>query len=187
MSMWQTGRTQYLLNQVALSNSLRRVWVNNNQWIRALLYSILYGIGDQQAIEQRLAQNADDFANVFTQFYGQETGNRIRDNYVMYVQNLARLIEAYRDNDVSVIATQRETLGQVADDLARLLSEINRYWDLPTLQVLIQELVDRTENQIMKIVSGDFSQSIQEHDEFMEQGYRLSDELTTGILRQFQV
>ncbi len=187
MSMWQTGRTQYLLNQVALSNSIRRLWVNNNQWIRALIFSILYGIGDQQAIEERLRQNAEEFATLFAQFYGQETANRIRENYVRYVQALTRMIEAYRDNDISTIATQREVLYQVADELAQIYSEINRYWDRATLQILIYELVNFTENQIMRTVGGDFAQSIQEYDEFMEQGYRLSDELTSGILRQFQV
>ncbi len=187
MSMWQTSRTQYLLNQVALSNSIRRLWVDNNQWVRALIYSIIYGIGDQQAIEERLRQNGEEFATLFSQFYGQEVGNRIRNNYVRYVQALVRMIEAYRDNDVSTIATQREVLNQIAAELAQLYSEINRYWDLATLQTLIYELVDLTENQIMRTVSGDFSRSIQEYDEFMEQAYRVSDELTYGILRQFQV
>ena len=187
MSMWQTGRTQYLLNQVALSNSIRRLWVNNNQWIRALIFSILYGIGDQQAIEERLRQNAEEFATLFAQFYGQDSANRVRENYVRYVQALARTIEAYRDNDVSVIATQREVLNQIADELAQLYSDINRYLDRATVQAFLYELVDLTESQIMRILGGDFAQSIQEYDEFMEQSYRISDELTAGILRQFQV
>lgn len=187
MSMWQTARTQYLLNQVALSNSIRRIMVSNNQWIRALIFSILYGRVDQQAIEQRLVQNANELGMLFAQFYGQETGNRVRDNYLTYLQNLGKMIEAYRDNDLSAVATQRKRLNQNANSFAQLLSGINRYWDLAALEALIAELVNLAESQILRIMSGEFTQSIQEYDEFMNQAYRLSDELTTGMLRQFQV
>ncbi|HWR22254.1 MAG TPA: hypothetical protein VN366_02155 [Feifaniaceae bacterium] len=187
MSTWQTSTTQYLLNQVALSNSIRRLWVNNNQWIRALTYSILYGIGDRQAIEQRLAQNAEDFSTLFTQFYGQDVGNRVRANYNSYIQSLARMIEAYRDNDLSAVASRREELNRISDDLAQIFARINRYWDLATIQALIRELMDLTQSQIIRIMSGEFSQSIQDYDQAMEQAYRVSDELTTGILKQFQV
>lgn len=187
MSMWQTGKTQYLLNQVALSNSVRRLWVNHNIWLRALMFSIIYGIGDREAVEERLRQNADEFTTLFAQFYGQDTGNRIRENYLRHVQNVARLIEAYRDNDVSAITDARTDLYQTGDALAQIYSEINRFWDRATLQAYIDELINLTENQIARIVNGDFSQSIQEYDQFMEQGYRLSDELTFGMLKQFQV
>ncbi len=187
MSIWPTGTNQYLLNQVALSNSIRRIWVNNNQWIRALIYSILFQLGDQDAIEARLEQNAGDLAALFAQFYGQGVGNRIRQNYLIYIHALTALIEAYRNNDSSAIADQRQTLYEVSDQFAQILSEINRYWDRATLQAVIYELVNFTETQILRILAGDYAQSIQEYDEFMDQAYHFSDDLTFGILKQFQV
>lgn len=187
MSIWPTGTNQYLLNQVALSNSIRRIWVNNNQWIRALVYSILFQLGDQDAIQARLEQNADDLAALFAQFYGQSVGGRIRQNYLIYIRALTALIEAYRTNDASAIADQRQTLYEVADQFAQILSEINRYWDRATLQAVIYGLVNFTETQILRILAGDYAQSIQEYDEFMDQAYHFSDDLTFGILKQFQV
>ena len=187
MSMFQTGTTQYLLNQVALSNSMRSIWVNNNQWIRELIFSILFDIGDRDAIEARLRQNAEDFSAIFTQFYGQEIGARIRQNYLSYIQGISALLEAFRNNDPSGIANQRRILYDAADQLAQTLSEINRYWDRATLQAQIHELVNFAENEILRITGGDYAESIREYDEWMEQTYHFADDLASGILRQFHI
>jgi|GEM_PF-5479803 len=184
---WQPPSSPYLLNQVALSNAVRRLWVDNNQWLRALVYSILFNIGDRAAIEARLGQTAQGFGDLFGEFYGPEAAEKIRANYLEYVGALEVMIEAYRDNNVAVISEQRDVLYRISDELAQFYAQINRYLDRSTLQIMLYELVNETENGIAHITTGDFTQEIQAYDQWMEQGYRVSDELTTGILRQFRI
>lgn len=175
------------LNQVELSNTIRRLWVDNSQWIRALVYSVFFNIGDRAAIEVRLNRVADQFAELFTRYYGPEAGDRIRVNYLMYIQALEGMIEAYRNNDATAVQGYREQLYQIADNLAQYYAQLNRYWDQATLQVMLYELINNTESEIAHIGTSDFAQEIEAHDRLMDQAYRLSDELTTGINRQFRV
>ena len=174
-----------LLNQIELSNTVRKLWVDNSQWVRALIYSIFLNIGNRSAIEARLNRVAEEFGTLFSRYYGEETGNKVRANYLRYVLALETMLEAYRDNNVPVILEQRDQLYKTSDELAQLLAHVNRYWDLATLQVLLYELVNDTENEIAHIGTSDFAQEIQAHDQLVDQGYRVADELTSGILRQF--
>ncbi len=179
--------SQYLLNQVALSNSIRRLWVDNNQWTRALIYSILFDQGDREALIARLRQNADDFATIFSQFYGQQAADQIRRFINNDREATIRLIEAYKSNDAQAIHNARESLYANANEISSYLSRINRYLDMPTLQVMFQEMINLMEYEIVLIRDGQYDESIKQHDELMNQAYKLSDELTYGILKQFSV
>lgn len=187
MYMGQPPVIRFLPGQVELSNTIRKLWVDNNRWIRALIISIVFNLRNREAIEVRLEKIADAFAGLFTQYYGQNIGDRVRENYLRYIQNLEMMIEAYRDNNLEGVAQQRQVIYGIADELAQEYSQINRYWDMATMQILLHELLDATESQIMSITSGDFAKDIEECDRFMEQAYRLADELTYGMLRQFLI
>ncbi|HWR21966.1 MAG TPA: hypothetical protein VN366_00685 [Feifaniaceae bacterium] len=178
---------RYLLNQVALSNAIRRLWADNSQWTWALIYSILYGQADRNAVVARLQRNADDFASIFSEFYGQQTGELVREYINNDLEGTIRMIEAYKANDVRAVRRAREYLYRNADELSRHLSRVNPYWDMPSLQVMFNEIINLLEYETMLIRDGRPDESIRRHDELMEQAYRLSDDLTYGILKQFQV
>lgn len=187
MAFSPIAHSQYLLNQVALSNSIRRLWVDNTQWTRALISSILYGQEDQDELISRLRQNADDFATIFAQFYRQQSADELKKLINNDLDGTIRLIQAYRANDAEAICRAREYLYRNANDIALHLSQINRYWDMATLQAMLYEIINLMEYETLLIRDEAFQESIQQHDELMNQAYQLSDELTYGILRQFQV
>ena len=179
--------SQHLLNQVALSNSIRRLWADNIQWTRALMISAIYDRGDQQALIARLRQNAEDFATVFGQFYPQPVVNQLRQYINNEVDGVIRLIEAYKNYDDQAIREAREFLYANADETASYFARSNRYLDLPTIQVMLHDIINLLEQEIMLIRDGQFVESIRKHDELTNRVYTLSDELTYGILKQFQV
>ncbi|MEL7603993.1 MAG: hypothetical protein AAGU77_12635 [Bacillota bacterium] len=176
-----------ILNQIAVSNNIRRLWVDNAQWIRALIYSVFYNIGDEGAILARLEKTADDFGTFFAQYYGEDRGRQVRENYMEYVREVAEMIRAYREGNEALVSDEREAIYDTADQMASLLARVNRFWDEPTMQMLLYALANATENEIGSVASGDYAREIAVHDEFMEQSYHLSDELTLGILRQFRL
>ncbi len=176
-----------VLNQVALSNTIRRLWVDNSQWIRAYIYSILYGIGDRAAIEARLGRVAEGLGIFFEQYYGEEVARKISANYKRYIEELARMAEAYRNGDLALVSTQREVLYDTADELAALYAHVNRFFDQPTIQIMLYELINNIEKEITSILTGNYTQEIEAHDELTDQAYRLADETASGIYRQFRI
>ena len=188
--MWRPNPIRYLPAQVELSNTIRKILMDHSRWVRTLVARTIFNIGGQagrDAAEERLEQISSRLAVLFADYYGEDFGKEVQDTYRNYITHIGLMIEAYRDNNMDVVAQQRNILYGIADEFANLASHINRYWDFATMQILIRELVNTTEEQIKSIIHGDYMQDAQAYDNFMDQAYRLADELTYGMLEQFQV
>jgi hypothetical protein len=174
------------LNQAALSNALRRVWVDYVSWMTALIYTIMFGTHDQSAVETRLRQNAEDYAGIFAQFYGDAVGARLRSIFVQFQEEMAQLIQAYKANDITDISDRRQALYALGEELAMVLSQLNPYWDEASLEVGLYEMINQFEDEIVHIIRQEFEQSIEAYDRLLAQAYQTADEMTYGLQRQFR-
>lgn len=174
------------LNSTAISNAIRKLEVDNISWMTALTYTILYGppagVGDMRL---RLIRNAEDFGRFFGGFYGQEVGGQVQDIMERYLDGMVALIEAYRDESLNAIQSRRDTLYDIADELAQLLSSVNPYWEKRSAQAVLYKIIYNNEEEILRIKNRDYVKSIQSHDELQRLLYEFSDELAAGIMKQF--
>lgn len=175
----------FLPPSVKISNIIREFWVSTNRWIIAFIRSILYSNPDREEIKDRLLGSAEEYSSLLRQYYAEDVVGRLRANYLRYIRNLEILVDAYKNNNTALIEQQRNILYGIGDELADIFSGINIYWDRSILQPLIYQIIDSTEQQIIDITSGDYVKWVEDYDIFMKQVYRLSDEITYGILRQF--
>ena len=187
MSMLQPPARGILPSDVELSNTIRRGWINTARWLRNFILSSVLGLGNRDIIVQRLYQTADEAADLYAQYYGQNVADSIRTIYQDYFRNVGAMIEAYQSGDMAAAEQIRRYLYETADKLAADLSRANRYWDYPTLQTLLYVLVNNTEDQLIGIVTGNYEQEVDAYDRYIDQVYNISDELTRGIIRQFRV
>ena len=177
----------YLPAPVRISNIIREFWADTNRWIVAFIRSILFGTPDREAIKKRLLSSAVEYSSLLGRYYGEDVVGRLSANYLRYIRNLEILIEAYKDSNAALIEQQRNILYGIGDELVNIFSGINIYWDKTILQPMIYQIINSTEQQIVDIISGDYTKWIDDNDLFMKQVYQLSDEITYGILRQFPV
>ena len=187
MSSMQPPLLRTLPSDVELSNTIRKNWINIARWTRNFILSETLNLGNRDTIVQRLLQTTNEIGGLFAQYYGPEVGDSVTTIYQDYVRNLQSMIIAYQNSDVGAIEQAREALNKNTNDLADVLSRANRYWDKPTLQILFQVLVESNENQIAGIVEGNSDREVAAYDQFIEQVYNISDELTYGIIRQFAI
>ncbi len=173
------------LSQAALSNALRRVWVDYVSWMTALIYTIMFDTHDEDAIEVRLRQNAEDYAGIFAQFYGDAVGEKLRALFVQFQEEMAFLIQEYKANDITAISDHRQALYALGKELGRVLSQLNPYWDKASLEVGLYEIINQFEDEIVHIIKQEFEQSIQAYDRLLAQAYQTADEMTYGLQRQF--
>ncbi len=184
MSVYQGPVSYHLLNESALSNSIRRIWVDYDAWLTALMYAVLFGTHDQSAVDKRLDKAVDDFGNTFAQFYGEDVGDGVRSVLTRFYQGIGDLAVAYRDNDQDSISNKRQALYDIADEFSLMYSKINRYWDRAAIQWNMYQMINDIETEIMLLSRKSFAQSIPVHDELMDHAYELADKMTQGILRQ---
>lgn len=187
--MWQPVSMRILPAQVELNNKIRKLLMKTNRWTRVMISRILYNINsDSQAIvQQRFNTISKELADLFTQYYGKETASQIQELFARYIQAVAAMAHDYRENDPQAATEQRAILYTVADDIAHKASSINRYWDFAIVQTILRELSNTIEDQMISMMTGDFAHDADKYDSFMDQAERLADELTYGMLKQFQM
>jgi len=157
------------------------------QWLKSLIYSEILNLGNLEAIKKRLTQTSDEADLFYTLYYGPEVGYSVKLIYQSYYDHVQAMVDAYKENDMTLINQQRNLLYKDADELAKLLSRINRYWDEATLQALLYVFVEYTEKQIENIVKGNYEDEITSYDQYVDQAFTIADELTYGMIRQFKI
>lgn len=187
MSMFEGPASGYLLDLTSLSNTMRRIWVDYATWTTALINAILFGAGDQIAIRERIHNSTDELVSLFSQFYGKEAAGRMRPLLRQYGETLALMIKAYDRKDTVAISDLRQNMYALADEFSLLLSQLNPNLDRVTLQVMLYEMINSMEDEISRTLSRDYEKSIAAYDAFLDQIYRLTDELTYGLQRQFRL
>lgn len=180
------GSSYYRLNQMALSNSVRRAWADFAAWTFILLYAILHGTHAPDIVENRLYKTADSFTELIAQFLGKDTGARMSQLIKEIIAGIARLARAYRDNDLSEVSVQHEALYERADELAAMFSQLSRYWDEAEIQAMLYEVFSDIEKLLVSIAAQDTGQVIRQYDALTSQAYKLSDELVTGLVQMLQ-
>ena len=186
MSMFEEPSPGNLLDLTSLSNTMRKIWVDYTTWTTALINAILFGAGDQVAIRERIHNSTDELVSLFSQFYGKEAAGRIRPLLRKYGEALALLIKAYSKKDTVAIPDLRQQMYALADEFSQLLSQLNPNLDRVTLQVMLYEMINNTEDQISRTLSRNYEKSIAAYDALLDQIYRFADELTLGLQRQFR-
>ncbi len=187
MSTYGGPASFFLLNPAGLSNAIRQIWADYVLWTSALINAVLYGVMDPDAVLKKMKDITGVFSALIEQFYGKESAERVKTNFSQYAVYLLRMIEAYRDNDLSAVTDLRQDMYGLADDFSLLLSKANPNWDRATLQVALYEMINSTEQEIVYKLAQDYARCIDAHDQLMDQAYRLSDELAYGLQRQFRL
>jgi len=186
MSINQDPTAPPLSNSIQLTNALRDLWVDNISWMTSIMYSVLFG-ADTGAMQRRLDRNTEEFGALFDYFYGKEIGNYVRDNFTSFINEMILLMKAYRDDDLQLIEQKRNALFDLADDLSLLMSKINPYWERAPLQAGMYSIISAYEEEIVSTKTREYKKSIQAHDRLQDLLYKVSDEMSAGIIQQFQV
>lgn len=186
--MFMTQPPQRLLpTQVELSNTIRKNGMDLARYQRDLILRYTLDLGNQAAIEERMRKIVDNTQAQFAQFYGPQVGDRIKQLFLDYFHSVQELFKAYLNNNETDIRLYRDMMYRNADEFSELFASVNRYWDKATLQTMLYVLANDTEKQIANLVSGNYAEDVEGYDEYVEEIYRLSDEFTYGLLKQFRI
>ena len=185
--MRQNGidKTQLFQNEVRLLSTLHRLWNEHVLWTRAFILSTALDLGDQHVVTERLLRNAADLANVFRPMYGDEAAKTFESLMAEHLLTVAQLVSANKADDQKAIEEQREKWYANANAIAGFLSEINPYWDKAAWKQLLYIHLNRTEYEIMQLLTGQYTSSIVQYDGIQNQALDMAEYLAYGIMKQF--
>lgn len=171
--------------QMDLTNTLRRLWMEHVLWTRAFIMSTLTDAGDIEEVTKRLLQNPTDFAEALTPLYGETNAKRFEEFFRNHLLIAAALVNAAKEGDMGTYNEQRVKWYENADDIANFLAELNPNWDENDWKTMLYDHLYMTEVEAMQIAGNQYANSIQQFDEIQAQALDMADEMVRGLIAQF--
>jgi len=178
-------RDRYTARQVCLMNQLRKLWEQHVYWTRFFIISTAADLGDLDPVSKRLLQNPGDFASVLAAFYGTKISETFKELFTQHLLIAADLVNAAKNQEAAKADDAREKWYANADAIANFLAEINPCWKEAKWRGMLYDHLDMTEKEAVLRLGGRYSEDIRMFDRIEEEALKMADEMSHGIIRQF--
>lgn len=172
-------------NQLQLSNTIRRLWIEHVLWTRFFILSTAFSLPDLQFVTERLLQNPDDFAKALKPFYGEQIAMQFKRLLTDHLLIAAQLVNAAKAGNTAEVDKQRRLWYSNAENIAGFLASINPFWSKTQWRDLLFDHLRMTENEAVFILTGQYEEGIKEYDRVQAEALIMADVMTGGIIRQF--
>ena len=181
------GKGSISKKELALRNDMRKLWEDHITWTRLAIISLTTDAPDTQATVGRLLANQDDIGDAIKPFYGTAAGEELSRLLREHILIAADLIAAARAGDGAGVATHQARWRANADQIAAFLNAANpRSWKLREMKEMLYEHLDLTTTEVVSRLQGDWAADVAAYDAIHLQALEMADELSTGIVKQFE-
>lgn len=174
-------------DQQELYNVLVRLWLEHVFWTRAYIKSAMNDLGDLEEVTKRLLRNPVDFAEVLTQFYGEENTELFETYLTEHLMIAATVMQAIMNEDMNAFEENENAWYTNADQLASFLGEANPNWEEEIWKSLLYEHLDMIQNEFLLMYNEQFADSITQFDFIQDEALIMADYMACGMIKQFLV
>lgn len=166
----------------SLMRAMRLAWLDLIYWTRMYLMSVDSGSGDQQEIEERMLQAADEITDVFANHLSITTTRQLRNLLTEHVELTGDLIRTQKAGNMeNYDALIKEWYGN-ANQLASLLGDINPYFSGRETRNMLLNYLDMTRESIEQQLNGEYGMSIDTFRDLKKQVLEMADYFGRGLL-----
>lgn len=169
-----------------LNNTFRKLWTDHVIWTRFVIMGIAENSPDIQLITKRLFQNPKDFEKVFVKYYGMEKAKKFSQLLTEHLTIAGDLVVASKKQDTNLVNQLDKKLYKNADEIAKFLNDINKYWDEKEMKKMMYDHLDLIKAEANYILTNKYEESIKIFDKIQNQALKMADMYTEGIMKQFQ-
>ncbi len=175
------------IKQYALTSLLRRLWEQHIFWTRNFITSVAAGTKDVDLVTRRLLQNPSDFAVVFDNFYGNQTGDKFKELLTEHLSIAGDLVKAAKAGENEKVKELEQKWYANADQIAAFLASLNPYWSEEKWKQLMHEHLEMTENEAIKRLKGEYASDIAAFDAIENEAIKMADYMASGLIKQFNL
>lgn len=172
-------------SQTNFKADMRKLWEDHIIWTRGFITSNLAGLGDINAITNRLLQNQDDIGNALKPYYGNDTGNQFSNLLKIHTNITAEILKGTKEGKTSVSTAEKEWYAN-ADQIAIFLAKVNPpNWHEQSTKDMLHQYLALTKQDVVERLDGNWTGDIMTFDEIHNQTLEMADDLSNGIIAQF--
>lgn len=173
------------IEEFQLSNGMRMRWEEHVMWTRSYIISVLESLPDSNQVVQRLLENPNDIAALFSPYYPVEITQTISKLLTEHLTIAAALLAALKAGDMAEFDKQDKAWYKNADDMANAFSSINPYYKKEDIKKMLYHHLDLTKKEAAERNSKKYADDIRTYDEIQKQALFMADMFTKGLIQQF--
>lgn len=172
-------------NEYVLRRAMGKLWVDHVIWTRQFIVSSVAGLGDVEAITQRLLKNQDDIGAAVAKYYGQDAGDQLAKLLKEHIIIAGDIVNAAIAKNNAKVKSLDNKWHVNAVDIAEFLSKANSNWPKQALIEMLNKHLELTTKELQLRLAGNWNADIANFDEIFEQIRGMAKALSDGIIAQF--
>ncbi len=165
-----------------LVEGMRLAWLEHVYWMRMYLMSVTTDAPDQQAVEERAQQTADEITDVFARYLPINVTRQLRNLLMDHVELTGEIIRTLKSGDMSDYdALIKEWYGN-ANQIAALLGGQNPFFGSRETRNLLLNHLDLVREEIEYQINGEYGESIETFRNVVAQALSMADYFARGLL-----
>ena len=165
-----------------LNEDMRLAWLNHVYWTRMYLMSAVADNADQQAVEERLLETADEITDVFARYLPIATTRQLRNLLTEHIEIGGQIIQALKAKNMSDYDALVQEWYRNANQMATLFANHNPYFESRETRNMLLNHLDLIREEIEHQVNGEYEQSIDVFRDVEQQALAMADYFARGLL-----
>ena len=165
-----------------LNEDMRLAWLNHVYWTRMYLMSAVADNADQQAVEERLLETADEITDVFARYLPIATTRQLRNLLTEHIEIGGQIIQALKAKNMSDYDALVQEWYRNANQMATLFANYNPYFESRETRNMLLNHLDLIREEIEQQVNGEYEQSIDTFRDVEQQAFTMADYFARGLL-----
>lgn len=165
-----------------LQQDMRLAWLSHVYWVQMYLMSVLNDAPNQQEIEERTLETADEITNVFADFLPINVTRQLRNLLMEHIEIGGEIIHALKEGNMENYDGLIKEWYSNANQIATLLGSQNPYFDNRETRNMLLNHLDLERQQIEQQVNGEYGQSIDTFRDIVSQVLQMADYFARGLM-----
>jgi len=170
------GQMNFIFNERMLLRDLAT-------WIRAYLVSTYDGLGNQEAVKERLYRLPIEYNEIFKLFFGDQIANKYTDLLFASFTMLESFITAEKNDDADAANEYIKQIYENADQRADFLSQINPFWQASEWKPLMYDFIRLTIDESTSFLTKDYNRNISTFDRILSLSTKMGDYYSDGLYK----
>lgn len=165
---------------------MRQLWSEHVGWSRNFIIDTIAGLPEASMTTQHLLASQSHFGEtVFKPLYGDATAAQLTGLLNKHISDEGNVIIAAKSGDKRALATAKSAAYANADDIAKLLAQVNPSWSLADLTAHWRAHLDFTLGEATARLNEDWANDVFGYELVETHALTLADFMTTGLATQF--
>lgn len=165
-----------------MTETMRLAWLSLIYWTRMYLMSVDADAKDQQAVEERLIEAADEITDVFARTLPIQAVRQMRNLFMEHVELTGEIIRTLKSGEMENYDELIKQWYANANQLAELLANQNPYFGNRETRNVLLNYLDMTREAIEHQINGEYGQSIDTFRDIKDLVLKFADYLARGLL-----